>query len=433
MNAVHREQREDGVVQRQDGGFGRVHGAALILLGAATVLAPPAMSRYGFGGFVTTYAVALVAWLPLRERSLPLRATFLIAIGLRTMLLFAEPALSGDVYRYVWDGKVSAHGINPYAYAPDDAHLAELREPWHGRINHPEIATIYPPLAEWLFRMVHDLTAWRLLLVIADVAVIALLPRYAALAYATFPPLLIEGAWNGHIDALAGALVVLALVRASSLALALAGGLKIIPLAATPALVRRPFVFAFALVAPVLSFLGGPIMPGFREYAARWIFNSPLYDIVLAIASRVPTKEIWTHHPLRFAAISDFVYRHVYPDCITRAILGSIAVVLILAARKHATRAIGILILFSPAIHPWYWLALAGAAIVEREQAWLFVALCAPFSYLLYDRVAPLLVFALCYAAPLVMMFPPSAIASSASGWTRAALRSRTARRTSPM
>ena len=33
------------------------------------------------------------------------------------MLLF-DPLLSSDIYRYVWDGKVQAAGINPYRYVP---------------------------------------------------------------------------------------------------------------------------------------------------------------------------------------------------------------------------------------------------------------------------------------------------------------------------
>ena len=35
-----------------------------------------------------------------------------------------EPFLSSDIYRYVWDGRVQAAGINPYAYVPADAALA---------------------------------------------------------------------------------------------------------------------------------------------------------------------------------------------------------------------------------------------------------------------------------------------------------------------
>jgi len=166
---------------------------------------------------------------------------------------------------------------------------------------------------------------------------------------------------------------------------------------------RPPFTFFVALLFPFLFFLGGPIMPGFRDYATRWIFNSPLYALVRAIVERIPTKAIWTHHPLRFDAISDVVYRHLDPDFVTRAILATVAVGGILLARRAST-AVAALLLCSPAIHPWYWLTLVPSAMIERSS-WIFVALCAPLSYLLYDHAPPLLVYALCYATPLVRLW----------------------------
>jgi hypothetical protein len=352
----------------------------VILLAAAVALAPWITTRFGFRGFVAIYAIAAIAWLPLVRRSLPLGITIAIAVALRLLLLFHEPLLSGDVYRYLSDGRVSASGGNPYTYFPSDA-----------RINHPEIRSIYPPLAQLLFRLVHQLTAWRLLLIAADVAAIVLLRRHGALAYATCPLVLFEGTWSAHIDLLAGVLLAFALLRRSMLAAGFAGGLKVIPIASYLALLRRtPRARSFltltaALFLPILPFLGDPIMPGFRDYATRWIFNSPLYDITRAIAERIPTKEIWTHHPLRFALVSDFVYRHVYADFITRAMLAVIAIGAIVLARR-VTTAVAALLICSPAIHPWYWLTIVPSALIERSR-WLYVALLMPLSYLLYDGV----------------------------------------------
>ena len=364
-----------------------------------------AMARFGFKGFVALYLVAALAWLPLVRRSLPLGVTLVIAVSLRALLLFHGPFLSGDVYRYLSDGRVSASGSNPYAYTPTDA-----------RINHPEIRSIYPPLAQLLFRAVHDLTAWRLLLIGADIAAIVLLRRYGALAYATCPLVLFEGVGSAHIDLLAGVLLAFALTRRSAIAAGLASGLKIIPAAALPMLLRlhrdaksrARFVvtLGLTLLLPVLPFLGGPIMPGFRDYATRWIFNSPLYDGVRAIVERVPTKTIWTHHPLRFELVSDFVYRHLYPDFLTRAILGILAVGAILLAHR-ATTAVAALLLCSPAIHPWYWLTIVPSALIERS-AWLYVALLMPVSYLLYDGVAGWVVYAVTYGGAIAVTQSPS-------------------------
>jgi hypothetical protein len=361
-----------------------------------------AAARYGFTGFVALYLMAALAWLPLVRRSLPLGITIGIALSLRALLLFHEPFLSGDVYRYLSDGRVSANGGNPYAYTPTDA-----------RINHPEIRTIYPPLAQFLFRAVHDLTAWRLLLIATDIAAIVLLRRQGALAYATCPLVLFEGVSSAHIDLLAGVLLAFALTRRSAIAAGLASGLKIIPVAALPALLRLHrearsrlrfiVTLCLTLLLPVLPFLGGPIMPGFRDYATRWIFNSPVYDGVRAIVELIPTKTIWTHHPLRFQFLSDFVYRHLYPDFLTRVILAAIAIGAILLARR-VTTAVAALLICSPAIHPWYWLTIVPSALIERS-AWLYVALMMPVSYLLYDGVSGWSVYVVTYGLAMAVVF----------------------------
>ena len=353
------------------------------------------------------------------------------------MVLFHEPLLSGDVYRYLSDGRVLASGGNPYAYTPTDP-----------RINHREIRSIYPPHAEILFAAVHTLLGWRLLIIAADIAAILLLRRHgAALAYATCPLVIFEGTWSGHVDLIAGVVLGFALVWSRSpgrrpvlagVASGLASGLKVIPLAALPPLLRnvlhnrgvpsgeglptasriggrdssaaprdsepapRPgfwsrkplrFIAAFGatLAVPVLPFIGGPIMPGLHDYATRWIFFSPLYELIRSIVERIPIKAFWTASPLRFAAISDFVYRHIYPDFVTRAILAVLAIAGILMARRVST-AIAILLVCSPAIHPWYWLTLVPAALIERRW-WLYVGLCAPLSYLMYEGVSPSLVY----------------------------------------
>ena len=114
------------------------------------------------------------AWLVLR---LPGRwAVALIVVGgiaMQLAALSAGPQGSDDLYRYIWDGRVQAAGIDPYQYAPAAPQLASLRDPFlwpaHAphcvpaglrldgsaqladpgctRINRPIVHTIYPPVA----------------------------------------------------------------------------------------------------------------------------------------------------------------------------------------------------------------------------------------------------------------------------------------------
>lgn len=354
-------------------------------------------------GFVALYAAATCAWLPLARRTLPLRVVMIVALALRALLLLPDARLSGDVYRYLSDGAALRNGVNPYVYTPTDP-----------RISYREIRSIYPPHAQFLFALTPSLVTWRLLIIACELAALLLL-RERALAYATCPLVLFEGTWSAHLDAVAAVLLLAAWSRRSGALLGIAGGLKLIPLASAPALLRarraRLASLAIAFALPFAFFLRGPIMPGLRDYARRWIFNSPAYELVFDAVRLVPTKAIWTHHPLRFAAISDVVYRHLDPDFMTRAILGTIAVACIATALRPTT-GIAALLVCSPAIHPWYWLTLVPLALAERS-AWLAFALAAPLSYLLYAGAPRLAVYAICYALPACVL--PFASRSSSS------------------
>lgn len=352
--------------------------------------------------FVVVHAVATALWFCCSGIRWSRRAAVVVAVVLRLTVAFAPPLLSGDVYRYLRDGGELAAGHDPYARAP----LGDAR------INHPEIPTIYPPLAEILFAAAHTLPLWRLLMIAADVAIVLLMPPQFAMAYATLPMAILEGTWSAHVEVAAGLLLLVALTRDSGLAAGAAAGIKIIPAAALPALFRRSdrrgrfaAAAAAAFLLPFIPFaVAGPVMPGMRDYATRWIFNAPAYEIVRAFVWRLPLKEVWTavKDPLGLEPIAPVVYRHLYADFVTRCLLAVLAFVLILLARR-ASDGVAALLLCSPALHPWYWLALVPVAFVERRRIWIAFALCAPFSYLLYANVAPWVVYALCYALPLLI------------------------------
>ena len=392
-------------------------------------VAPWAGIRFGFRAFVFVYALAAIAWLFARHARMRFAHTLAIAIVLRAMMLIPQPFLSGDVYRYLFDGRTLASGHNPYAAFPDDP-----------RVNHPEIRTIYPPHAEILFAIFHRLTLWRIALILAELATLYLLRDRGALAYATFPPLIFEGIWSAHVEVVAALLLTVAYFRNSAIAAACSVGTKVIPIAAVPSLlmrvpnrVRWSLIFALVLIAPAIPFIAsGHFMEGMRDYATRWVFNSPAYSLTFSVIDSLHVaehlKSAWTSikDPLHLEAIAPFVYSHLYADFITRCILGVVALIGIAKARTpHA--AIGILLLCSPAIHPWYWIVLVPLAIAS-DSRWIFAALCAPLSYLLYDGAPIAIVFVACYLIPLLL----SAIASSGAGSRFALFRPRTARDTSP-
>ncbi len=216
-----------------------------------------------------------------------------LAVAMRAALLFAPPH-STDIYRYIWDGRVAAHGVNPYAHVPADPALAPLRdEAIYESVNRKEYApTIYPPMAQAVFwfatRAGENATAMKAaMLAFEALAVFALigllrarrLPVIVASLYALHPLPVWEVAGSGHIDIVMIAFMLLALLAAekgarfaSGVALAASVLSKYFTLALAPALYRRwdwkmPAGFALAaalLYLPYLSagskvfgFLGG--------------------------------------------------------------------------------------------------------------------------------------------------------------------------------
>ena len=234
------------------------------------------------------------AWLVLRTRArLAVPLILLGGIALQLAAFSAPPRASDDLYRYIWDGRVQAQGIDPYRYVPAAQQLAGLRDeflwpsdgphcvtpadaesagprlamaPGCTRINLPTVHTIYPPVAEAYFAAVHGvspagsgsrpiqagaalLAVATTILLLAGLASSGRDPRLAVL-WAWCPEIALEAGNNAHVDVLAAALTVAALLvlarpggwrRAASggALLGLAIATKLTPVLAVPAVLRR--------------------------------------------------------------------------------------------------------------------------------------------------------------------------------------------------
>jgi hypothetical protein len=208
-----------------------------VVIVGLTLVTPFAFERFGDNAFMALTIPAgllTIAATAQAERTPTTRALWLIlgvAIGLRAYVLLFDPLLSSDIYRYVWDGKVQATGINPYRYVPADPALASLRDGTIlPHINRATTAvTIYPPVAQFFFliatRIGENVTVMRLALVGCEavtVAVVALFlrrtnqPVTRVVAWLWHPLPLWEIANSGHVDALMVALMLLGLWIAMS-------------------------------------------------------------------------------------------------------------------------------------------------------------------------------------------------------------------------
>lgn len=247
---------------------------------------------------IVVYVCAV--WLSVRtadSRTLLVLAVLFAAL-FRLAIIFSQPYLSDDIYRYIWDGRVQASGINPYRYIPADQALGSLRdEKIYPKINRRDYArTIYPPVAEGFFlfitRFSESVTWMKTVMVafeaVAAWAIIQLLisfgfARQRVLIYAWHPLVVWEFAGSGHLDAMAIAFVALALLAhrkhagtLTGIMLACATCVKLFPLALFPALYKRwswkmPLAFVATVLVAYVPYLSvGPLgvlgfLPGYAS------------------------------------------------------------------------------------------------------------------------------------------------------------------------
>jgi alpha-1,6-mannosyltransferase len=202
------------------------------ILAGLTLATPFAFQASGDNAFIALTIPACVlafAATQLAERTPTNRALWLIfgiGIALRIYVLLFDPLLSSDIFRYVWDGRVQAAGINPYRYFPAHDAVAHLRDATiFPEINRPDYAaTIYPPVAEFFFLIVtrigENVAVMRLALLGCEAVSVTLIMLFLrrmersttrVVAYFWHPLPIWEIANSGHVDALAVALMLLGL------------------------------------------------------------------------------------------------------------------------------------------------------------------------------------------------------------------------------
>lgn len=386
----------------------------ICLLGLAVWIAPVLDVKEGFIRFVTGFLmmhlvyVAAVYWVLERinggshaghaqhsGRTGRLLAIILVvSAALRVLFLLTPATLSDDIYRYVWDGRVQKHGIDPYRYPPEASELAPLRDPIFERINYKEIPTIYPPLMQMAFAAVtivsESLRSMKAFFVLVDLAVVATLLAALGMAglhatrvliYAWNPLVAVEVAGSGHNDVLAIFFLVLAhaaLLRRKEalfvLSLTLCGLAKLVGLVLAPLAVRWVRWRAW-LAMPAAVFVvswpygeaGADAFRGLTAYGLRWRANDSLFHVVYAITDRLLGREV------------------TFLDTQASLLAAKVVVGLLLAGwgavvlwkkvppLRGFYLAIGAILLLSPTVHPWYLVWIVPYLCFYPHPAWLLL------------------------------------------------------------
>jgi len=164
----------------------------------------------------------------------------LVAVSTRLLLVFSNPILEVDFYRYLWDGIAANQGVAPYKYSPDavlrstaddpelkvlQAAVAQSESAFTivSRVHFEQYTTLYPPVSQAVFRtttaMVPDsasvevhIASIKFMLVLFDFGTMAalgwmlfLLKKHPAwlMAYAWNPLVMKEISNGGHLDSIA--------------------------------------------------------------------------------------------------------------------------------------------------------------------------------------------------------------------------------------
>ena len=262
---------------------------------------------------IITVCSGLVVWKKhLSGQRIAFKWILLTALLLRLISLVGEPLFEDDYYRYMWDGYQTATTQDPYTVAPGyyfDQDVPEIFEPVLSLINYPDVATVYGPVTQWVFAIGYYISAaevWplQLMALIADLLVLCLLYKLGAgnalLLYAWSPLILKEFSLTAHPDIYAILLMLISVFFAykrlavlAGITIGLAFGSKVFAILVIPYLVTSGWLlkqwvtFSAALITTLagITFWYGSIgiwVPdGLQAMADDWLFNAPLYTLLL--------------------------------------------------------------------------------------------------------------------------------------------------------
>jgi len=309
-------------------------------------------------------------------------------------LVYAPPALSDDVYRYLWEGRAWAVGINPYSTAPAELLGDDL---FRQKVNHAELTAVYPPLMQILTACVmavsYSLFAWKIFLAcvfaggcwgITELLRSAGKAPERVLLFAWNPLVLVEIGGMGHLDLLPAVAILFAVLfwelrrdRWMNFALAVGACTKVFPILLIPLFARGVtaktrfnhgislvlgggvLFIGTLLILQALAPFDSPLdlFRSLSRYAQAWEFNSPVYYGALFLG---------------------------VPKWIVRIILVSVTVFVVITttvtSKPETDRSclcgwiVALWLVCSPVIHPWYIVSLLVFVPLLTSLSWLYLS-----------------------------------------------------------
>ncbi len=342
--------------------------------------------------YISTSIFFLVLWWQISLLQIPRNYIYYLTaaiIILRIVFIPVHPVGSDDFYRYIWDGKVQANGINPYEYSPNDSALISLHtDILPKKVNHADMKTLYPPLTEILFYaafiisgesyfglkiillLFELMTLWGIFLILNKLKI----DKKYLLLYAFSPLPIFQFFIDSHADGFGLAFIIFAIFfyldKKKIISYILIGlsicikpiGLLLIPLLlftekSFTERLKIIFIPAFICIAMYIpyTFSGEPFQ-ALIKFTENWTFNGIVFDIFNS----------FMHNNQKVRLICGIIYLFIF--------------LFIVISKKDLLEkiylSIFLLLIFSPVVHPWYvcWLAVL-LPFVPRWSGIFYVSL----------------------------------------------------------
>lgn len=339
-----------------------------------------------------------------------------LAIISRFLLLFSFPLLSDDIYRFIWDGSLMLHGINPFSFTPQELMLEKLDwlEPLlFQKMNSPAYYSVYPPINQLAFllsaipgkgNLLASVVILRIFILAFDIGNIFILKKLLrffkkderlVFIYALNPLVIIELTGNLHFEAvmifftlLSVWLLVTNKWILASLALTLAISAKLLPIIFLPLFIHhigwKKTFYAGLIVGFTTSILFLPFiynielashfLQSIQLYYGKFEFNGSVYQILKAIGWKILHYNpiAYTSKILFMLTLIGFIITYIKSKNIIEGIFWLLF----------------IYTLFGAIVHPWYMLILVAFTPLLKWRFAVLWSVLICLSYFTY-RVIP--------------------------------------------
>ena len=366
------------------------------------------------------YSFLFAAYFLLNRSFSKLNFKYLLIAGFafRMLLLFSVPNLSDDVYRFIWDGRLAANGINPFSQLPSSIMqmpaLTGITKELYLQLNSTYHYTIYPPVLQGIFwlgaklfpvNVFATIVFFKCTILLFEVGTSFLmlqllkklsLPRHLSLLYILNPLVITELTGNVHFDGVMIFFVLLAFLlllknnwQASAIGLALGIATKLLPVLFLPLIVNKlgwkkgllyavitavTSIILFAVVFDIATIQH--MLNSIDLFIRKFEFNASIYYVVRYIGALTLGYNI-------IAFAGPFL------------MLLSVAIIFIISFKEKKDSSqlliikglfvITIWYLFSTTVHPWYVCLPVALGIFTSYRYAILWSFTATISYTAYQ------------------------------------------------